>query len=385
MSPHISTSSLPAQERADRPRPVNAVPAADRAEQARADRPGPVRVFELRPELHAHWQEYVRCSPRATLFHDLGWMRAVQSTYGHRPHYLLAQSAQTGAIRGVLPLFLVSGPFTGRALISMPYAVYGGVVADDVGAEAALVTEAKHLSERTEARYTELRQELRADGFAVKGHYFTFRTRMPKDAKEVLARYPRKSRAAIRQAIDKFGLKSQFGHELLGEFYRTYLRSLRRLGSPPHRRRFFQRLLDEFGERCIVQVVYHDQEPAAGCVSLVYRNQILPYFAGIDDRYSRLNTSNYLYFALMQHAVGMGLEIFDFGRTRRDNEGGCQFKINQGFEPEPLDYSFHAPDGGQPPDLRPSNPKFSLAQAVWRRLPLAAVSLFGGILTRWLP
>src|SRR5205823_13516976 len=128
------------------------------------------------------------------------------------------------------------------------------------------------------------------------------------------------------------------------------LRSLRRLGSPPHSRRFFRQLLEAFGERCIVQVVFRESEPVAGCVSLVFKNQILPYFAGIDDRFSRLNTSNYLYYALMEHAVGRGLEVFDFGRTRKDNEGGCQFKINQGFEPEPLDYSFFV-RRGELPDL----------------------------------
>jgi FemAB-related protein (PEP-CTERM system-associated) len=344
-----------------------------------------VQVVELRPELHDAWQDYVGRSATTTVFHELGWMQAVQGTYGQRPYYLLATSPTHNEIRGVLPLFQVSGPFTGRALVSVPFAVYGGVAADDAAAEDALLTQARQLVQCTRGRYAEFRQPLRADGFAVKSHYFTFRTRLPKNAKDVLGRYPRKSRAAIRQAIDKFGLRAEFDQQLLGEFYRTYVRSLRRLGSPPHSLGFFRRLINGYGDRCLVQMVYKDKEPVAGCISLIFKNQMVPYFAGIDDRYSRLNTSNYLYFTLMERAVSLGLEVFDFGRTRRDNEGGCQFKINQGFEPEPLDYAFYAADGAEPPDLRPSNPKFSLAQAVWRRLPLKGVSLLGGFLTPWLP
>jgi hypothetical protein len=144
-------------------------------------------------------------------------------------------------------------------------------------------------------------------------------------------------------------------------------------------------MVEEFDEDCLVEVVYHEGRPAAGVMSFRFRDQVLPYFAGIDDRYNRLNTSNFLYFALMEQAVGLGLRTFDFGRTRRDNAGGCQFKINQGFEPEPMVYSYYSPRGLEPPDLRPSNAAFSRSQAVWRRLPLRVAAPLGGLISRWLP
>ena len=53
-------------------------------------------------------------------------MRAVRDIYGHRPRYFVAREAGSGRLRGVLPLFAVSGPLTGRALVSVPYAVAGG-------------------------------------------------------------------------------------------------------------------------------------------------------------------------------------------------------------------------------------------------------------------
>jgi hypothetical protein len=87
----------------------------------------------------------------------------------------------------------------------------------------------------------------------------------------------------------------------------------------------------------------------------------------------------------MEYAVSLGLKVFDFGRTRRDNLGGCQFKINQGFDPEPLTYSYYSPGGVEPPDLRPSNGSFSSVQKVWRRLPMTVAGPLGGIVTRWLP
>jgi FemAB-related protein (PEP-CTERM system-associated) len=329
------------------------------------------------------WDAYVARSPGATFFHRAGWMRAVRDQYGHKPHYLLAREG--GRLRGVLPLFLVSGPLTGRALISTPYAVNGGVAADSPAIEARLVAEARREAERLGARYLELRGPASGDGLIVRDHYYGFRTTLPDDAEQVLGRFPRKARAEVRKARDQFGLKSRFGHDLFDVFYRLYTRSLRRLGSPGHSARFLRRLIGEFGDDCLVQVVYHGDTPAASVMSFRHRDQVLPYYAGIDDRYNKFNTSNFMYFSLMVHAVALGLRVFDFGRTRRDNVGGCQFKINQGCEPEPLPYSYYSPRGGEPPDLRPSNTAFSRSQEVWRRLPLPVAAALGGVVSRWLP
>jgi FemAB-related protein (PEP-CTERM system-associated) len=208
---------------------------------------------------------------------------------------------------------------------------------------------------------------------------------MPSEPNAVLGRFPRKARAEIRKARDQYHLTARYGHDLLETFYVLYVRSLRRLGSPGHSCRFLRRLVTEFGEDCLVEVVYHEGTPVAGVLSFRFQDQILPYYAGIDDRYNRLNTSNYLYFSLMEHAVRLGLRVFDFGRTRRNNTGGCQFKINQGFEPEPMPYSYYCPQDIEPPDLRPSNAAFSRPLALWRRLPLGIAGPLGGVISRWFP
>ncbi len=345
----------------------------------------PAHVEELAADRHEDWDAYIANAQGATFFHRAGWMRAIRDVYGHRPYYFVARAPGSGEICGVLPLFAVSGPLTGRALISIPYAVSGGVVADHAGIEAQMIVKAQREAERHKVRYLELRNKSLDDQLTVRDHYFGFRTTMPSEPAQVLDRFPRKARAEIRKARDQFKLMARFGHGLLETFYHIYVRSLRRLGSPGHAWKFFRRLVDEFAKDCLVEVVYHQDTPVAGVMSFRFRDQILPYYAGIDNRFSRMNPSNYLYFALMEHAVGLGLRIFDFGRTRRDNAGGCQFKINQGFQPEPLSYSFYSPHGRELPDLRPSNSAFSRSQDIWRRLPLRVAGPLGGVVSRWLP
>src|SRR5690348_5292349 len=86
----------------------------------------------------ARWDAFVRSHPFGTPFHLTAWRDTLQSVFGYEPKYRIATKG--GRIVGVLPLFLVDNFMTGRVLISTPFAVYGGILADSDEAHAALRT-----------------------------------------------------------------------------------------------------------------------------------------------------------------------------------------------------------------------------------------------------
>jgi hypothetical protein len=69
---------------------------------------------------------------------------------------LLAE--RDGEITGMLPLFDCDSIFLGKISVSMPFAVYGGVVADDEESALLLLREAAKRSRGRGRRYLELRQ-----------------------------------------------------------------------------------------------------------------------------------------------------------------------------------------------------------------------------------
>ncbi len=97
----------------------------------------PVRVRELLPGEDARWDSFVREHPQGSFFHLTGWRRVVEEVFGHEPHYVVCEEGR--AWTGVLPTFWVRSPFIGRQLISVPYGVYGGVLARSESVEEALV------------------------------------------------------------------------------------------------------------------------------------------------------------------------------------------------------------------------------------------------------
>jgi hypothetical protein len=91
----------------------------------------------------ADWDAYLGSHAEGTIFHLSKWEGAVVQTFGHRSMPLWA--LEGNAPIGVLPLYVVH-TLKGKALVSVPYAVYGGVVADRADVAHALLDAARALA-----------------------------------------------------------------------------------------------------------------------------------------------------------------------------------------------------------------------------------------------
>ena len=349
------------------------------------------RTTELDSASAEVWEAYVANHSSGTIFHTLIWRDAVVETFGHRGRYLCAW--RDGVLVGVFPLMQISSFLAGTILVSVPYAVYGGVLADDEETKSALLDEARRLAERVRAQWIDIRSIDSAwPELPVVKRYVTFRKNLPDDPSGVLSAMPRKARAAARQARERYGLQVSFDDEHLYTVWSLYSRSMRRLASPNYPLRFFSALLHRTGVmdssapiRHLVQVVKRGDEPIAGLVSFIYRGTLMPYFSGSDDAYNKCHPNNFLYLTAMERGVELGCREFDFGRSRLDNAGSYDFKRFQGFEPMPLNYQYYVPQGGREPSLHPNNPRLSLARRVWPKLPLAVTRPLGAWLAKSIP
>ena len=103
-----------------------------------------LQITELQEEEEKAWDSYVYNSNNSTFYHQIGWRNVVEKTYKHKPRYLIAK--EEGEMKGVLPLFLMRSMFFGKKLVSVPFAPYGGVCADNETVKNALVKEAKRIT-----------------------------------------------------------------------------------------------------------------------------------------------------------------------------------------------------------------------------------------------
>jgi FemAB-related protein (PEP-CTERM system-associated) len=340
--------------------------------------------MEIR-ELGRHssdWDGFVRASKSGSPFHLVAWKRAVEAAFGHRPHYRMA--VRGAGVEGVLPLFEVRGLFGGRALVSVPYGVYGGICADAPEAREALLADATTLARHLGARYVELRHRAGQEmDLPTKSLYVTFARSISASEEANLEDIPRKQRRMTRQGA-RFGLRSEIGKQHLDAFYDIYAASVHQLGSPVFPRRLFHALAAEFGKECELLTVWRNERMLAGVLTLLYEDRVLPYYGGALREGLQYAVNDFMYWELMCHVARAGYRVFDFGRSR-EGTGAYHFKRHWGFEPEPLPYQYALLDGAEMPNVSPSNPKMRLAIETWKRLPLGVTKLAGPLLTRFLP
>jgi len=345
---------------------------------------GRVCVIPLEPHRAAAWRSYVKHHTDATLFHGLEWKQAIERVFGHRSRFFLACRGDT--VVGVLPLFEVHSLLAGRMLVSVPYGTYGGILADDDAAGDALFAEACSLAERVGARSIELRStKAGVSGLAIQRTHATFRKELPTSVDQVPGSFPRKARAAARQAAERNALTVEFDDSHVPVVWDLYARSMRRLASINYPRRLFDELLAATPGGHGVQLVRCAGRPVGGLVSFLYRDTIMPYFVGVDERAAPPGLNNFLYMRSMQWGVENGYRVYDFGRTRVDNVGPFNFKRFCGFEPTPLEYQTWVAPGRTAPDLSPASPRWSAARRVWRTLPLTITRPLGGWLAKSIP
>ncbi len=346
-----------------------------RAHAAIPARP-PCRIETIQPSTRSTWKQYVENHADSTIGHTLAWHDAIRETFGHESIYLLAMRKQRCV--GVLPLFCVNSWIMGKLLVSVPYGVGGGILADDDVTAAKLFDYAQQIAQQRSCRSIDLRsRHATLSHVSTLDDYAIYERTLPDRAEEVLAWLPRKARAAARNGRNKYALQTVFGDEHLREVWNLYSQSMRRLASISYPYKFFQSLIKHTPGRHWVTLIKRDQETVAGLVTLLYRDRVMPYFIGATDSAKKYSAANFAYLSLMERGVANGYRIFDFGRTRIDNAGSSNFKRFHGFEPKKLGYQRLVLNGQAAPKTSPTDARYKAIRSIWPMLPLSMTRMLG--------
>jgi FemAB-related protein (PEP-CTERM system-associated) len=343
----------------------------------------PARVHPLAPGDEAAWDQFVRLHPSSSFFHQTGWKRVMEKTYGYEPFYFY--SKRGSKITGIAPVFLVSNWLTGRSLLSLPFAVYGGICASDSESEQALVAHVEQLAEELQVEFLELRNR-KAEllpGYHANQRYATFTIPLTQDVEALYRTFPKDIRYMIRKG-EKVGLRCVRGVDQLDHFYRLMTINLRRLGTPAFPRSLFQNLLSEYPGEVDLTLLYSNDVPVAGGMSFFFRDTMQPYYIGSTDDAKTMAANNLLWWELIKIAAESGCRTFDFGRSKKES-GNFAFKKKWNPQIEPLEYQVRLVKRRDVPNFSPASPKFNLATTIWKKMPLGMTRVLGPRLVRLFP
>ena len=325
------------------------------------------------------WDAFVMACPQASFFHRSAWQSIIGSVFRHDTYFLYARDGDT--IEGVLPLAHVNSRLFGNALVGLPFAVYGGVAASSSEAAQALEQEAQAIAQRLKVEHLELRNvDRRHADWPTQDLYVTFRKEIFAQEDANMLAIPRKQRAMVRKGI-KNGLVSTVDADV-DAFFTLYADNVHRHGTPAMPKRYFRALRESFGADCDVLTVRSpDGRALSSVLSFYFRDEVLPYYAGDDASARDLAANDFKYWELMRRSCARGLKVFDYGRSKQGT-GSFAFKKNWGFEPTPLHYQYCLYRRESIPQNNPSNAKYKLLIATWRRMPIGLANWLGPFIVR---
>ena len=327
----------------------------------------------------ARWEAFVLACPEATFFHRAAWQEILRDVFRHPTYFLYAE--HDGEILGVLPLAHIKSRLFGNSLIALPFAVYGGVAASTTEAAAALEQEAQSLAQQFDVDHLEFRNiSPRHADWPTQDLYVTFRKEILPEVEANMLAIPRKQRAMVRKGINN-GLISTVDRKS-DRFFKLFADNVHRHGTPALPKRYFDTLLQVFGDDCeILTVTTPEGKPLSSVLSFYFRDEVLPYYAGDDEAARNFAANDFKYWELMRRSCERGLKVFDYGRSKVGT-GPYSFKKNWGFEPQALHYEYCLYKRDSIPQNNPNNAKYKLLIEAWRRMPISLANFIGPYIVR---
>jgi len=340
-------------------------------------------VIYLNDDMCGAWDDYVDHHPDGSFYHLSGWRQVIDRTFSHPSYFCCV--LELGAIIAVLPLVHVKSRLFGNTLVSTPFCIQGGILANNLQAHQLLLDSAISLAQELGVDYVEFKPGLavneRPELSKQEDTNVIFGCQLPSQSQDILATIKKKQRAVIRQSLAN-QLSYQIEHDV-DNVYRIYSYSVRNLGSPVFSKALFKNLLLAFPKQCEILTVFHDDKAVSSVMSFYYRQRVIPHFGGGLFAARALKSNDFMYYQLMCHSVEQGYDYFDFGRSKIGS-GAYQYKKHWGMTAEPADNQYYLHRANVLPKVNVNNPKYALAIKVWKKLPLPLSQLIGPKLSQYL-
>ena len=372
-----------------------------------------VKIFQQR-DTH-EWDTYVQSKKSAILYHLAGWKNIFEKTYGHKTYYLIARQEISQPIKpnnpdkiplnsivGILPLVHLKHYIFGNNLISLPFFDMGGLLAENIDVEKALIYEATRLGQNIKTDNIELRHthplpwldstlthpfnhnpKLNHRNFYLNtlSHKVRMILSLPDSSEKLMKSFKSKLRSQIKKPI-KEGLTSKFGgKELLDEFYNVFSVNMRDLGSPVHSKKMISNVLEKFSENAKILIVKKNNTPMACSLIIGFKNTLENPWASSLREYSRLSPNMLLYWTMLEYACDNGYKYFDFGRST-PGEGTYKFKAQWGAIPQQLYWHNISLNGQKPAAGSIKKSKYDKAIQYWQKIPVPVTKIIGPMLRK---
>jgi FemAB-related protein (PEP-CTERM system-associated) len=311
--------------------------------------------------------DFIKLENVSNFYHTFGWMKAIEESYGLKPVILALLDDKK--ILNVIPFFLLESKFFGKKLVSLPYGDYGGLLFDFK--VDWILKKLDDIAKETDVDYVEIREPnvkfwKHFKSFKTEFKYYTFILNLDKPLEEIWKSFDKKVRNSIRKAEKNNVRVIEGSRKDLGEFYKLYLRTMKKLGSPPHSFNFFDNVFKFCSKNVKLLFAEYEDRKIAASIFFLHKKRIYYWKNVSDDEYLHLRPNDLILYRMIEFGQKRKYESLDLGRTRV-NTGTFLFKKRWGGRMEELKYFFKVYREREIPD--PEVKKFKFLGKIWSFFP----------------
>jgi hypothetical protein len=305
-----------------------------------------MKVYQIDPITDPRWAELVDRHPKASVFHTVGWLRALKRTYDYEP-VAFTTSPPDGALANGLVFCSIDSWLTGRRIVSLPFSDHCEPLWDSAEDANRLIQYLQRAAIKQKWKYLELRpinvhfaQTGGNSPFLAAGSYYLHRLNLSPNLENLFQRFDKDSVQRRVQRAERAGLVEKCGSsdDLLKDFYRLFIITRRRHRLPPVPFIWFENLIQCQNDALEIRLAYKDENPIAAILTLRFKNVVYYKYGCSNTHFNRFGAMPWLLWRAMECGKLDGANEFDMGRTQKDNVGLLAFKNHWVPKPERLVY-----------------------------------------------
>ena len=302
-----------------------------------------MQLHTLDPIMDSRWDDLVASHPRASVFHQKGWLQALARTYGYRP--IALTSAPPGErLSDGIAFCEVKSWITGRRLVSLPFADHSEPLLNETGDGIDLAEWMRAECRQHKWKYIELRPlswEMHSDCPLVASQSFWLNTLDLTPSLDQIFRALHKNciqRRIRRAERERLSYEKGCSEKLLNDFYRLLMITRRRHRLLPQPLAWFQNLVACMNPSLDIRVARKDGIPIAAILTLRHRGTVVYKYGCSDERFNNLGGAAFLFWKIIQESKNQGIRELDLGRSESDHAGLVEFKDRLGAVKTMLTY-----------------------------------------------
>jgi len=282
---------------------------------------------------------------------------------------------------GVLPLFCTNNGFTGKKLVSVPFAVLGGICAKNDQAHKGLLDAAIEITKKNKLDLLELKHAYTFPSeLQEKTGYFNFNLSLSSDCEFHWKNFHNEIRRCVRRGKET-GLQLEYSNDI-SSFYKIMAIAHKTHGTPVDSKKWIIDIFNRFPDNHKILNAVYQGNIIASIMIREYKGTMSAVFGHVLWEYRKLYPLYVMYWHLIQNACENDFNFFNFGRSIQ-NSGTYLFKKRWGAQPEPLYYHYYFNKSNSRLDTSQAGNKRQLFAKIWKRLPLSFSIVLGPWLRRY--